>query len=145
MKNLIIVMFWRHNYFLLMVKNSQENLFKESHFSLKCNVRNTLYSAHTFKVLRANQSIFLLGTKETLKILSRYVWTPLMNILTSKLGFKILILVPGCNVCNMESPRSHLQHWWLQIPDTYPPNKTHAFKKKRALVYKQSHVSTCIP
>ena len=87
-----------------MVKNSHENLFKESYFSLKCNVRNTLYSAHTFKVLRANQSIFLLGTKETLKILSRYVWTPLMNILTSKLGFKILILVSERNVRNMESP-----------------------------------------
>ena len=57
---------------------------------LNCNVRNTLSSTHTFKVLRANQSIFLLGTKGTLKILSRYVWPPLMNILTSKLGFKIL-------------------------------------------------------
>ena len=32
LKNLIIVMFWRHNYFLLKVKNSQENLFKESYF-----------------------------------------------------------------------------------------------------------------
>ena len=40
---------------------------------LNCNVRNTLSSAHTFKVLRANQSIFLLGTKGTLKRLSRYV------------------------------------------------------------------------
>ena len=104
---------------------------------LNCNARNTLSSTHTFKVLRANQSIFLVGTKGTLKILSRYVWTLLMNILTSKLGFKILILVSECNVRNMESPRSNLQHWWLQIPDTYPPNKTHAFKKKRALVYKQ--------
>ena len=107
LKNLIIVMFWRHNYFLLKVKNSQENLFKESTLKsgcLNCNVRNTLSSTHTFKVLRVNQSIFLLGTKGTLKRLSRYVWTPLMNILTSKLGFKILILAPECNVRNMESP-----------------------------------------
>ena len=71
---------------------------------LNCNVRNTLSSAHTFKVLRANQSIFLLGTKATLKILSRYVWTLLMNILRSKLGLKILILVSEHNVRNMESP-----------------------------------------
>ena len=32
LKNLIIAMFWRHNYFLLKVKNSQENIFKESYF-----------------------------------------------------------------------------------------------------------------
>ena len=25
-------MFWRHDYFLLKVKNSQENIFKESYF-----------------------------------------------------------------------------------------------------------------
>ena len=30
-------------------------------------------------------------------------WTPLLNILTFKLGFKMLILVSECNVCNMES------------------------------------------
>ena len=71
---------------------------------LNCNVRNTLSSTYTFKVLRANHSILLLGTKGTLKRLSRYVWTPLMNILTSKLGFKILIFVSERNVRNMESP-----------------------------------------
>ena len=33
LKNLIIAMFLRHNYyFLLKVKNSQENIFKESYF-----------------------------------------------------------------------------------------------------------------
>ena len=30
-QNLIVAMFWRHNYFLLKVKNSQENIFKESY------------------------------------------------------------------------------------------------------------------
>ena len=90
---------------------------------LNCNVRNTLSSTHhTFKVLRANQSIFLLGTKGTLKILSRYVWTPLMNILTSKLGFKILILVSERIVHNMESPLSRspciTRSWyiWAIVP-----------------------------
>ena len=29
---LIIAMFWKHNYFLLKVKDSQKNLFKESYF-----------------------------------------------------------------------------------------------------------------
>ena len=70
---------------------------------LNCNVWNTLSSTRTFKVLRANQSIILLVRKETLKILSRYVWTPLMNILTCKLGSKILILVSEHNVRKMES------------------------------------------
>ena len=32
LKNLIIAIFWRHNYFLLKVKDSQENLFRESCF-----------------------------------------------------------------------------------------------------------------
>ena len=31
-KKLIIAMFWKHNYFLLKVKDSQKNLFKESYF-----------------------------------------------------------------------------------------------------------------
>ena len=34
LKNLIIAIFWKHNnyYFLLKVKDSQENLFRESYF-----------------------------------------------------------------------------------------------------------------
>ena len=31
-KILIIAMFWKHNYFMLKVKDSQKNLFKESYF-----------------------------------------------------------------------------------------------------------------
>ena len=84
------------------------------------NVRNPLSSTHTFKVLRANQSIFLAGTKGTLKILSRYVWTPLMNILTSKLGFKILILLSEWNVHNMESPKISPKISW-RILDLISP------------------------
>ena len=90
---------------------------------LNCNVRNTLSSTHTFKVLRANQSIFLLGTKGTLKRLSRYVWTPLMNILTSKLGFKILILVSERYVRNMESPYRAFEGehpaWWTKVKKSH--------------------------
>ena len=53
------------------------------------------------RTLRNNQSILLLGTKGTLIILSRYVWTPLMNILTSKLGFQVSILVSERNLCSL--------------------------------------------
>ena len=41
---------------------------------LKCNVWNTVSSTHIFEVLRAHYSIFLLGTKGTLKLLSRYMY-----------------------------------------------------------------------
>ena len=71
---------------------------------LKCNVSKTLSSTHTFKVSRAHQSIFLLGTKGILKVFFRYIWTPLLSILTFKSGLKMLILVSERNVCNMESP-----------------------------------------
>ena len=34
-------MFWRHDYFLLKIKNSQENIFKESYFK-KCLFKNVM-------------------------------------------------------------------------------------------------------
>ena len=34
-------MFWRHNYFLLKIKNSQENICKESYFK-KCLFKNVM-------------------------------------------------------------------------------------------------------
>ena len=52
-------MFCSHNYFLLKVKNSQENIFKESYFK-KCLFRNvmseTLFplETHIFKVVKAH-------------------------------------------------------------------------------------------
>ena len=52
-------MFCRHNYFLLTVKNSQENILKESYFK-KCLFRNVMSEAlfpletHIFKVMRAH-------------------------------------------------------------------------------------------
>ena len=135
LKNLVIVMFWRHNIiFCSRLKIHRKICLKKVTLKsgcLNCNVRNTLSSAHTFKVLRANQSIFLLGTKGTLILLSRYVWTPLMNILTSKLGFKILILVSERNVRNMESPYLGYIHSFFFSKLSVPLNEKLPFSRKR--------------
>ena len=57
-KNLIIALFWKHNYFLLKVKYSQENLFKESVFK-KWFFLNVMSATHSLQLVPSRSwSIF---------------------------------------------------------------------------------------
>ena len=111
LKKLIIAMFWRHDYFLLKVKNSQENICKESYFKkwlFKNVTSETLFCQLISSMLweLTKTSVFLLGTKGILKSYSLdMVELPCWTFWHLNWGLKImLILVSECNVRNMESP-----------------------------------------
>ena len=104
-----IFFWWLKNYFCSRLKIHRKISLK------KVTIKKWLFKNVTSETqfpqlinLQARESSLkhlFIGYKGNTKVsFLRYVWTPLLKILTFKLGFKMLILVSECNVCNMESP-----------------------------------------